>query len=92
MRAESSLETMAMRLNHIDLAVPDIAVARDFFETHLGFTHQQTLGQNGLSILRDEGGLVLVLSRLQRKRRPGLSGRLPHRLPPGKRGGGAWAL
>ena len=56
-----------MRLNHIDLAVPDIAAARDFFETHLGFTHQQTLGQNGLSILRDEGGLVLVLSRLQRK-------------------------
>jgi len=55
-----------MRLNHLDLAVPDIAASRDFFETHLGFTHQQTLGQNGLSILRDESGLVLVLSRLQR--------------------------
>jgi catechol 2,3-dioxygenase-like lactoylglutathione lyase family enzyme len=61
------LETTAMRLNHLDLAVPDIAAARDFFETHLGFTHQQTLGQNGLSILRDEGGLTLVLSRLQRR-------------------------
>jgi catechol 2,3-dioxygenase-like lactoylglutathione lyase family enzyme len=60
------LETTAMRLNHLDLAVPDIAAARDFFETHLGFTHQQTLGQNGLSILRDGGGLVLVLSRRQR--------------------------
>ena len=55
-----------MRLNHLDLAVPDIAAARDFFETHLGFTHQQTLGQDGLSILRDEGGLVLVLSRRRR--------------------------
>jgi catechol 2,3-dioxygenase-like lactoylglutathione lyase family enzyme len=61
------LETTAMRLNHLDLAVPDIAATRDFFEAHLGFTHQQTLGQNGLSILRDDGGLVLVLSRRQRQ-------------------------
>jgi catechol 2,3-dioxygenase-like lactoylglutathione lyase family enzyme len=60
------LETTAMRLNHLDLAVPDIAATRDFFETHLGFTHQQTLGQNGLAVLRDAAGLVLVLSRLQR--------------------------
>lgn len=56
-----------MRLNHLDLAVPDIAAAREFFETHLGFIHQQTLGQDGLSILRDDGGLVLVLSRLQKR-------------------------
>ena len=55
-----------MRLNHIDLPVPDIAATRNFFETWLGFTHERTLGQNGLAILRDESGLVLVLSRLQR--------------------------
>ena len=55
-----------MRLNHIDLPVPDVAATRDFFETWLGFTHEQTLGQDGLSILRDDAGLVLVLSRLRR--------------------------
>lgn len=54
-----------MRLNHLDLPVPDIAATRDFFETWLGFTHERTLGQNGLSILRDGAGLVLVLSRLK---------------------------
>ena len=56
-----------MRLNHLDLPVPDIAATRDFFETWLGFIHERTLGQNGLSILRDSAGFVLVLSRLQRE-------------------------
>ncbi|SFK52340.1 VOC family protein [Caulobacter sp. UNC279MFTsu5.1] len=55
-----------MRLNHIDLPVPDVAATRDFFETWLGFTHERTLGQDGLAILRDAAGLVLVLSRLRR--------------------------
>jgi catechol 2,3-dioxygenase-like lactoylglutathione lyase family enzyme len=52
-----------MRLNHLDLPVPDIAATRAFFETCMGFTHEKTLGQDGLSILHDESGLVLVLSR-----------------------------
>lgn len=55
-----------MRLNHLDLPVPDIAATRAFFERWLGFRHLQTLGDNGLSILRDDAGLVLVLSRLRR--------------------------
>jgi catechol 2,3-dioxygenase-like lactoylglutathione lyase family enzyme len=55
-----------MRLNHLDLPVADIAATRAFFETWMGFTHEKTLGQDGLAILRDESGLVLVLSRLQR--------------------------
>ena len=55
-----------MRLNHLDLPVPDIAATRDFFETWMGFTHDGTLGRDGLAILHDESGLVLVLSRLQR--------------------------
>ena len=52
-----------MRLNHLDLPVPDIAETRAFFEKYLGFTHESTLGRDGLSILRDEAGMVLVLSR-----------------------------
>jgi catechol 2,3-dioxygenase-like lactoylglutathione lyase family enzyme len=55
-----------MRLNHLDLPTPDLAATRAFFEAHLGFTHLETRGQDGLSILRDASGLVLVLSRLRR--------------------------
>lgn len=55
-----------MRLNHLDLPVPDVAAARAFFERWLGFRHLQTLGDNGLAILQDEAGLVLVLSRRHR--------------------------
>lgn len=56
-----------MRLNHLDLAVPDVGEARDFFCRYLGFVQERTLGQDGLSILRDESDMVLVLSRLQRR-------------------------
>lgn len=55
-----------MRLNHLDLPVPDIAATREFFEKWFGFTHVRTLGRDGLAILRDEGGLLLVLSRRPR--------------------------
>lgn len=56
-----------MRMNHLDLPTSDLAATRAFFVDHLGFTHQQTLGADGLSILRDDSGLVLVLSRLRRE-------------------------
>lgn len=56
-----------MRLNHLDLPVPDVAAAREFFEKWLGFTPVRTLGRDGLAILSDEGGLTLVLSRRQRE-------------------------
>lgn len=55
-----------MRLNHLDLPVPDVAAARDFFADWLGFTPVETRGADGLAILRDTSGLVLVLSRLRR--------------------------
>jgi catechol 2,3-dioxygenase-like lactoylglutathione lyase family enzyme len=56
-----------MRLNHLDLPVPDVAEARAFFERWFGFRHERTLGQDGLSVMSDESGLVLVLSRRQRR-------------------------
>ena len=55
-----------MRLNHLDLATPDLAATRDFFTAHLGFSLIETRGQDGLAILKDGTGLVLVLSRLRR--------------------------
>jgi catechol 2,3-dioxygenase-like lactoylglutathione lyase family enzyme len=56
-----------MRLNHLDLAVPDLPAARAFFVDLLGFRHRETLGRDGLAILEDDSGLVLVLSRLRRQ-------------------------
>jgi len=56
-----------MRLNHLDLAVPDVALARDFFTSHFGLRHRETLGCDGLAILADDSGLVLVLSRWRKR-------------------------
>lgn len=55
-----------MRLNHLDLAVPDVIASRDFFTAFLGFEHIETRGQGGLAVLKDSAGAVLVLSRLRR--------------------------
>lgn len=52
-----------MRLNHLDLHVPDVATTRDFFVSVFGLTEVETRGANGLAILRDDAGLELVLSR-----------------------------
>ena len=52
-----------MRLNHLDLHVPDVAATRDFFVSVFGLTEVETRGANGLAILRDDAGLELVLSR-----------------------------
>jgi catechol 2,3-dioxygenase-like lactoylglutathione lyase family enzyme len=52
-----------MRLNHLDLHVPDVAAARDFFVDIFGLTVVETRGQDGLAILNDDAGLELILSR-----------------------------
>lgn len=52
-----------MRLNHIDLHVPNVAETRDFFCNHLGFTLSESRGTDGLAILHDDAGLELVISR-----------------------------
>ncbi len=54
-----------MRLNHLDLAVPDVAAATAFFTSHFGFSHLETRGNQGLAILRGADGFVLVLTRLK---------------------------
>ncbi|AVA21560.1 VOC family protein [Rhizobium sp. LEGMi198b] len=51
-----------MRLNHLDLHVPDVAATRDFFVSVFDFTEIETRGANGLAILRDDAGLELVIS------------------------------
>lgn len=51
-----------MRLNHLDLHVPDVAATTEFFTRYLGLTHLDTRANGGLAILTDGHGLEFVLS------------------------------
>ena len=51
-----------MKLNHLDLHVPDIAATADFLIEHLGLRLVEMRGANGLAILTDDEGLELVIS------------------------------
>ena len=51
-----------MRLNHLDLHVPDPAATAKFFTTYLGFRLIAVLANGGLIILADDACLELVLS------------------------------
>jgi lactoylglutathione lyase len=51
-----------MRLNHINLAVVDLAATRDFFVKYFGFWCVEEKGRDTLTVMRDDDGLVLTLS------------------------------
>ena len=51
-----------MRLNHLDLHVPDVAATAEFFTRYLGLQLIDTRANGGLAILSDGHGLELVLS------------------------------
>lgn len=51
-----------MRLNHVNLAVPDVAQTRAFFETYFGLRCVADLGRNALAVLVDESGFIFTLS------------------------------
>jgi len=51
-----------MRLNHVDLAVPDVAAAADFFVRGCGFVQLARRGANEMAVLQDADGFVLVLT------------------------------
>jgi catechol 2,3-dioxygenase-like lactoylglutathione lyase family enzyme len=52
-----------MRLNHIDLQVPDVQAAAAFFEHWFGFEHLSNRASPAIAILRGEDGFSLVLQR-----------------------------
>jgi catechol 2,3-dioxygenase-like lactoylglutathione lyase family enzyme len=52
-----------MRLNHLDLHVPDVARTRDFLVSYFGLRHLETRGADTLAILEDEAGFELIISR-----------------------------
>lgn len=50
-----------MRLNHINLTVPDVAAARSLFETYFDFKPADIKQNDTLSILHGSDGFILVL-------------------------------
>ncbi|PJJ53170.1 VOC family protein [Hymenobacter chitinivorans] len=50
-----------MQLNHLNLPVPDVARARQFFEESFGFTCTDVKGDNALVVLRGQDDFLLVL-------------------------------
>jgi catechol 2,3-dioxygenase-like lactoylglutathione lyase family enzyme len=52
-----------MRMNHIDLHVPDVAATSYFLVRHFGLRLRDMRGENGLAILEDDAGVEIVVSR-----------------------------
>ena len=59
-----------LQLNHLNLAVPDVAEARGFFETFFEFKCVDTKGADALAVLEGKGGFTLVLSNLDKTGMP----------------------
>ena len=51
-----------MRLNHLNLTVPDVPRTREFFETYFGFRCVAEMGRDALAVLVDESEFVLTLN------------------------------
>ena len=52
-----------MKLNHLDLQVPDVQETAAFFERWLSFTHVSSRTSPAIAILRGEDGFTLVIQR-----------------------------
>ena len=54
-----------MKLNHIDLQVPDVQQCAVFFERYFGFALRTSRTTPAIAVLDDGDGFVLVLQRKQ---------------------------
>lgn len=55
-----------MRLNHVNLTVPDVSRTREFFETYFGFRCITAKGRDSLAVLIDESGFIFTLSNFEK--------------------------
>jgi catechol 2,3-dioxygenase-like lactoylglutathione lyase family enzyme len=55
-----------MRLNHLNLPVPDVRQTREFFETYFGFRCVAEGARGDLAVLADESGFILNLNNFQK--------------------------
>jgi lactoylglutathione lyase len=66
----SLTQAVIMKLNHVNIAVPDVAATRAFFEKFFGLLCTETKGNDVLSVLVDEEGFVLILSNFEKQVTP----------------------
>ncbi len=55
-----------MRLNHINLAVPDVPLTRTFLERHFGLRFIGALAPNKLAALMDDAANIVTISNLEK--------------------------
>lgn len=55
-----------MRLNHLNLTVPDVAASRGLFETYFGFRCVAARGRDALAVLADDSGFILTLNNFEK--------------------------
>jgi lactoylglutathione lyase len=55
-----------MRVNHLNLTVPDVSQTREFFETFFGLKCVANLGRNALAVMIDESGFILTLNNFEK--------------------------
>lgn len=55
-----------MRLNHLNLTVPDVSRTQEFFETYFGFRCVVEKGRDALAVLVDESGFILTLNNFEK--------------------------
>jgi len=59
-----------MILKHLNIAVPDVAQTRAFFETYFGFTCAEVKGNDTLAILLGKDDFILALSNFSKDKTP----------------------
>ena len=67
-----------MRVNHLNLTVPDVSKTREFFEKYFGLKCVADRGCNALAVLIDESGFILTLNNFEKATGSRVPGRLPH--------------
>ena len=55
-----------MRMNHINLAVPDVAATRAFLETYFGLRCVAAPAPDTIVVLADESGCIVALSNFKK--------------------------
>ena len=55
-----------MRVNHLNLTVPDVGQTREFFETFFGLKCVAERGRNTLAVMIDETGFVFTLTNFEK--------------------------
>lgn len=55
-----------MRLNHVNLTVPDVPRTREFFETYFGLKCVAERGRDALAVMIDESGFILTVNNFEK--------------------------